>query len=59
MLILDHEGSLLEKSDFFQAIKVWNSLNSDAKKVDVTLESFKVLIDAWLLDKRESEFVCS
>ena len=59
MLILDHEGSLLEKSAFYQAIKVWNSLNSDAKKVDVSLESFKVLIDAWLLDKRESEFVCS
>jgi len=58
-LILDHESSLLENSPFYQAIKVWNSLKSEAKQIEVPLETFKVLIDSWLLCERESDFVSS
>ena len=55
--ILNHDSSILERSAYYQAIKTWNSLNKEAKQVGIGLESFKVVVDAWLISKRDSDFV--
>jgi len=36
---------------------VWNSLNPEAKQSDNSLGKFKKIVDNWLIDGRESEFV--
>jgi hypothetical protein len=46
-----------KKSVFYQSALVWNDLSPDCKEIGLTLFKFKRLVNAWLLRKRNKEFV--
>ena len=53
----EHESKIFENSAYYQAIRTWNSLSKVAKEPNISLDKFKSLVDKWLVDERDSDFV--
>ena len=57
LILPEHESKIYENSAYSHAIKTWNSLSKAAKEPNISLDKFKSLIDKWLVDERDSDFV--
>jgi exonuclease III len=59
LLVPSHNTKFFEKSIFYQSILLWNKLDTDARKIDLTLAKFSETVNQWLLNERNSEFVAN
>ena len=57
LIAFTNDKSIFQKSAFHQCITTWNSLNKETKQINVSTYTFKKLLDNWLLEERDSDFV--
>ena len=57
ILIPQHKSDFFEKSAIYQSLLILNRLPNEAKDVELSLSSFKTILNNWLLHRRLDDFV--